>query len=224
MTIANNSLGVQATEAVREAILCGHFKAGQYLTESDLADELGLARVTVRAALQQLATEGLVVQRPYRGCEVRSLSSQDIWELYTLRGALEALAARLAAQRVKTGVCVVEKLEQVFQELERVCHSGDDDMISQLDFELHKTIFDLSGHQLLKNHYHIIEQQVRLCIASSNALVPTGGEILEQHEPLVIAVRNGDAEEAERIALIHNFGEGEKLRKYAVADEEKGSR
>jgi DNA-binding GntR family transcriptional regulator len=61
---------------------------------------MDLSRGTVRAALHRLVTEGLVVQRPYAGWEVASLTSRDAWELYALRGALEALAARLAAENM----------------------------------------------------------------------------------------------------------------------------
>lgn len=223
LNIAKKSLGVQATDAVREAILCGRFKAGQRLTEASLAEELDLARVTIRSALQQLAAEGLVVQRPYRGCEVRKLSSQDIWELYTLRGALEALAARLAAQCMQSGKASSENLDRALHKLEKFCHSSEADLISQVDFALHKSVIDLSGHGLLKNQYQLIEQQVRLCIASSNALITNADEILKQHKPLVLAIKNGDADAAAEIAMNHNIAEGEVLRQYALTQEAKQS-
>ena len=100
--IEKRSLNNAAADQLRQVIVTGAVAPGVRLTEVALAVRMNLSRGTIRAALQRLVTEGLVVQRPYAGWEVASLTSRDAWELYTLRGAFEALAARLAAENIDT--------------------------------------------------------------------------------------------------------------------------
>ena len=101
--IVRRSLEAQAADVLRDRIVSGRIPNGARLTETALATDLGLSRGPVRAALQQLSNEQLVVQRPYAGWEVRRLRRKDIWEISTLRSALEGLAARLATHPQRVG-------------------------------------------------------------------------------------------------------------------------
>ncbi|MBI5105825.1 MAG: GntR family transcriptional regulator, partial [Solirubrobacterales bacterium] len=85
--------------ALRELILDGRLDAGTRLVEADLADEHGVARHTVRAALRTLADEGLVTIAPHKGARVAGLDAEDVVALYELRTALEVEAAHLALAR-----------------------------------------------------------------------------------------------------------------------------
>jgi DNA-binding GntR family transcriptional regulator len=87
------------TNAIRREILDGELVGGQRLVEQELTARHGVARHTLRAALRELAAEGLVRIEPNRGARVARLSAQDIIELYELRTALEVEAARLALER-----------------------------------------------------------------------------------------------------------------------------
>jgi len=98
--VLKRSAEAQATEILREQILTGHIRTGARLTEVRLAAELKVSRATVRTALHQLTVEGLIVQTPYTGWSVMTLTAHDAWELYTLRASLEGLAARLAARSI----------------------------------------------------------------------------------------------------------------------------
>jgi DNA-binding GntR family transcriptional regulator len=87
------------TNALRREILDGERPGGQRLVEQELTARYGVARHTLRAALRELASEGLVRIEPNRGARVARLSAADIIELYELRTALEVEAARLALER-----------------------------------------------------------------------------------------------------------------------------
>ena len=91
---------IQALSTLREAIISGRIPQGSRITELELSESMGVSRATVRSALQQLATEGLTVLKRYAGWSVTTLSAADVWELYTLRSALERLAARIIAERM----------------------------------------------------------------------------------------------------------------------------
>ena len=86
-------------EALRKEILDGERPGGQRLVEQELTARYGVARHTLRAALRELASEGLVRIEPNRGARVTRLSAEEIVELYELRTALEVEAARLALER-----------------------------------------------------------------------------------------------------------------------------
>ena len=87
----------QVAEVLRAAITTGRFAPGQRLVEKDLCELTGVSRASVREALRQLESEGLIQTLPNRGPLVSRLSTQDAASIYQVRGALEALAAQLFA-------------------------------------------------------------------------------------------------------------------------------
>src|ERR1700761_5637627 len=86
-------------EALRSAILAGQFEAGERLHEIKLTARLGASRTPVRAALQKLASEGLLDYTPNRGYTLRDFSISEVINAYEVRAVLEGLAARLSAER-----------------------------------------------------------------------------------------------------------------------------
>lgn len=203
---------VQAAEALRDAIVAGRIAPGSRITESQLATQMNLSRASVRAALHQLAKEGLTSLKPYTGWTVVALSANDVWELYTLRSSLERLAARLL---VESGdVEKTSTFASAYLALTGACAQGDEAAIAEADFALHKALIQQSGHGRLSTQYETIERQIRMCIKSSDALVESPAAILEQHRPLAEAVLAGRADEAAQWAEMHNLIEGAKLREH----------
>jgi len=84
---------------VRRAIIRGDYPPGQRLTEDALADEYGVSRIPIREALRVLASEGFIRVQPYYGTFVAELTPEQAADLLAVRGALEPLAAGLAAER-----------------------------------------------------------------------------------------------------------------------------
>jgi len=196
-TINKQSLEAQAADLLRRQILRGKLRAGQRLLETPIADDLGLSRGTIRAALRRLIEEGLICHVPYTGYQVIELSDHDLWELYTLRGALESLGTRLAALRIEERG--IAQLRAAFAQLVAAAEAGDHDRADRLDRELHKLIVRLSGHERLLEHYVRVENQFRVYIALSNREVDAR-EICESHRELVDSICAGDSERAERLA------------------------
>ena len=196
-TINRQSLESQAVDLLRRQILSGELAAGERLLETPIAERLGLSRGTIRAALRRLIEEGLVCHVPYTGYQVIDLSEHDLWELYTLRSALESLATRLAALRIEEQGA--RELRAVFGELMAAAEAEDHETADRLDRELHKLIVRLSGHERLSDHYMRVENQFRVYIALSNREVDAR-EICESHRELVESICAGDAERAEKLA------------------------
>lgn len=199
----------KATDALRDSIVTGMIAPGSRITEIRLSEEMKLSRATIRTALHQLATEGLISLVPYTGWTVVPLTSQDVWELYTLRSSLERLAAQLAAKTIDKAQSAT--LARAFGALVKECGRGNRNQIAEADFALHKAIIALAGHRRLGSQYRVIGQQIRMYIRSSDALIMRPSIIVDQHKPIVDAILAGDAEEAGRLSEEHNLTEGEKL-------------
>lgn len=208
-TITKRSLDKQAADILRSQIVNGAFASGSRLLEAELSKQLNLSRGTVRAALNDLVRDGLVKQTAYTKWVVAEISANDAWELFTLRSALEGLGARLAASRMSEDGR--KRLEKAFEEMEAAARLGKWSALTDADFMLHKTIIQIARHERLAEQYRLIEQQIRVLIRTSNALVPTVDEVVAQHQPMVAAIIVGDATHAEKLARDHNLDEGDVL-------------
>ena len=98
---ANGPLRERVFRALRSAILGGQLITGDRITEADLSEALNVSRTPLREAFRGLEVEGLVAVADQRGVVVRGLSAQDFLEIYEIRAALDVLAARRAAERIK---------------------------------------------------------------------------------------------------------------------------
>lgn len=196
--ISKRSLESQAADLLREDIVNGNLTPGTRLVETTLAKEYGLSRGTIRIALHQLGTEGLVTQIPYAGWSVTELNDQDLWELYTLRATLEGMAARLAAERISEEGA--ERLREAYEQLLTLCELGDLKAITRADLDLHKLIIDLSSHSRLAIQYQLVENQFLAYIAAANREFEPESVGLS-HAALVEAICAGESDEAEAEAI-----------------------
>lgn len=101
MSKIQDSEGLQGRDAYARLVAeigAGLLRPGDRLTETDLAERLGLSRTPVREAIRQLESDGLVTHVPRLGAVVRTLDLAEITELYEMRAVLEGTAARFAAR------------------------------------------------------------------------------------------------------------------------------
>src|SRR5690625_3205164 len=111
--ISRESLQSRAKDAIVQAILNGLFMPGERVIETKIAKGLKLSRSTVRAAIQALIQEGLLVQQQYRGTIVMPLSATGAEELETMREALEGLAVRRAVEHATNDE--IEELQRRYE-------------------------------------------------------------------------------------------------------------
>jgi DNA-binding GntR family transcriptional regulator len=208
------SLNVQATSVLRERILSGDLAPGARVVEVELAEELGISRGTLRAALQQLSFEGLVVQKAFRSTYVASLTSGDVYEIYTLRNALEAMATRISAERITNEGRA--RLDAVIEATAAAVRSGSFPKVIEADYAFHRCVFEMTRHERLQAHYRMIEPQTRLYMrmfASLNAATLNYDlpQILAIHRDYAEAIKAGDAARAQSLANDHNTVDGERI-------------
>ena len=89
---------------LRQAILRGELKPGERLMEIKLANKLGVSRTPIREAIRKLELEGLVLIIPRRGAEVAQITEKSLRDVLEVRRSLEALAVRLACERMQAQI------------------------------------------------------------------------------------------------------------------------
>lgn len=201
----------RAADQIRAHILSGVLPAGERLLETQLSEELEVSRGTVRSALAQLANEGLVQQVAFTRWEVSGASVSDAWEIYTLRGVLEGLGARLAAANVTEADG--KRLRAIAGDLQRAIRDRRFEEAIGIDFDLHTAIVELARHRRLAEQHRFILQQVRFHMVQSGFLPDDYDELIAAHKALIEAVVAGDADRAEKLARSHNDAEVKQLAK-----------
>jgi DNA-binding GntR family transcriptional regulator len=188
-----------ALAALRQAILTGDVAPGQRLVEEELASMLGVTRASLRAALIDLAAEGLVERVPNRGARVRVVSLAEAVAITECRMALEALCAGKAAQNVTDEEA--GQLRELGKNLTRAVADGNPLKYSELNRELHRRVGVISRQAvavslLERLHAQIVRHQFQL------ALRPGRPETsLAEHLAILNAIadrRPDDAEQATR--------------------------
>lgn len=202
MKIIKQSLEELAATYLRTKILDGKFEMGTKLVESTLAKDLELSRSTIRMALNTLAHEGLVIQKPYVGWHVIDLTEGDLLELYDLRVALETRAAWLAAERInEEGRLRLRELMNHYLEIGRSDEATGYE-ISKIDLALHTLIIELSDNQRFNQIYQNIANQILIYFNIDHWDHDTK-DSAESHIPLVEAICNGESETAKTLAGEH---------------------
>src|ERR671932_2463042 len=125
------NLREQIKDVILQRIVSQAYPPGSRLVETRIAQELRVSQAPVREALRDLEQLGCVAHEPFRGCSVRALSVEDLLEAFPVRAALEALACRLAAERITARE--LGRLETQIAEMRAAYERGDVHAQSQAD-------------------------------------------------------------------------------------------
>lgn len=195
LKVERQNLAQQAAARLREAIIAGDFAPGDRLTEVSVAEALSVSCGTLRAGLAQLEVDGFVVRERYSAWRVASLEASDIWESYTLRAALESMAARLVAERIDPSIR--DDLQRRLQSLSKAKTAS---ARAERDLALHLAIVEHAGHRQLSEIYQRTLNRFRWIYALSEASEPARVDLVDWHDPLVSAICAGEPDEAARLA------------------------
>jgi DNA-binding GntR family transcriptional regulator len=203
MTEANleREPAVPVVDAIRAAIADGEFVPNQRLVEADLSERFRASRATVRTALVQLASEGLVERVQNRGARVRAVSLAEAIEITEVRMALEGLCAAKAAERLTDDDR--GRLRDIGEAMRAAVASGDLLGYSELNRRLHRLILELAGQAtanaiLERLRGQSVRHQFQLAMHPGRPSVS-----LPQHLEIIEALCAGDAEAAEAAMRRH---------------------
>ncbi len=193
-------LSEQIKEQLIEDIFHRKFKPGDRIIESAMARDLNVSQASVREALRSLIAMGFLESEPFKGITVRSFTSKDLWEVYTVRIALESLAARMAAERI-----TAEELANLEKIVEKMIAAGEERNIhkrTRLNIEFHEKIAQASGNRLILQ----LLQYMRFgswSIITGNLSQMDPVSIASRHRILIEALRSHDPEKAAQVAREH---------------------
>lgn len=210
----NASQTVKALLALRDLLLSGELAAGARLSEVWAVDRLGVSRTPVRAALARLEEEGLLQALPSGGYAVREFTEQEVFDAIEIRGTLEGLAARLAAERQADPQAVaamsraVERTEDILAKTQ--LDPEDFAAFVGLNGEFHIALVEASGSRTLARQ---LERAVALPFASPSGFVRAQSKIPEarliltlahdHHRCVLEAIEQGQGERAEALMREH---------------------
>ncbi len=192
-------LGSRVAEALRRAILGGHYKSGDRLVEDRLSEEFKVSRVPVREALKTLAAEGLVDLLPRRGARVAGRSPEFALELVEVRATLEGLNARLAARRHDPAV--IAKLRDVLARGIAAAKSGSAVELARLNGEYHELLAIAGNNRVLQDTVRSLRERTEIVFfRNSTERAP---EDWREHSAILSAIVDGDEELAALLATRH---------------------
>jgi GntR family transcriptional regulator of vanillate catabolism len=211
---SDDSQTLRALLEMRELIVCGEFRAGERIPEIPLAARLRVSRTPLRMVLGRLEQEGLVAARPTGGYVVSEFTVRDIRDGIEIRGTLEGLGEKLAAERrARQGELLeIRKCLTATDRLLQRWTSGTDSLsrFIVLNARFHSQVIDLAKSPMLRR---AMERAVALPFASPNAFLighalKKGREIVElsqvHHRSIVDAIANHEPGRAEAMAREHS--------------------
>jgi DNA-binding GntR family transcriptional regulator len=194
------TLRQRATMYVRDLVIQGELAGGQHIVETRLAEELGVSRATLREALRPLELEGLLVGDGRGHLLVRSLSTDEIAEVFDVRTALETLAASRLAERADRAIAIAAlrgSLEALRDE--------DNDFAAQIaaDLRFHEHLCELTGNATLLRSWRQLIGQIEMIIIAAGPVLASPRMRYEGHVAIVDAIESGDVEDVRAIVAAH---------------------
>jgi len=184
-------------ERLRSEIINGSLPPGVRIIERKWALKFGVAQGSIREAIHILAQDGFVTKESGRSARVIHLSEEDVARLYELRGAIEGLAARLAAAAQPD----LTALQATVDAMRQSAIAGSFDGLLDSDLRFHLELCKISGNTYLLEHARRILLPffafVRMRVAASGQETSAWDKDLEAHQRIILLLREGEGEVAE---------------------------
>lgn len=195
MTLTHITLEPDLVERVYDALLNsiteGTLAPGTRLAQEELAEQLNVSRQPVLQALRLLKKDGFVVDAGKRGVMVTSIDASGIAQVYQLRGALDALAARLAAER-KANIDhgLIERGRSIAA-------------LVETDIAFHNAIYEASGNTLIAESANRHWAHIRRAMISVLFTAGVRESVWDEHAAILDAISAGEGATAERLTREH---------------------
>ena len=185
-----------------DAILSGEMGPGRRYTQEALAERLGVSRQPVLQALRLLRLQGLIVDTPNRrGICVAPLDARFVSHLYQLRAALDAAAARAAAERPRPELRALG--ERIIEEGIVATHDGDLHRLVQADLQFHSFVYEAADNPLLletaRQYWHHTRRAMTAYVRRAGQM----SAVWAEHRAILDAIVAGHAQYAAKLSHDH---------------------
>jgi DNA-binding GntR family transcriptional regulator len=202
---ASPDLVERVYRSLLDAITAGSLAPGQRVTQEEIAQQLAVSRQPVLQALRLLKKDGFLQDAHGRGLQVAPLDAQRVRELYQVRGALDALAARLAAQRrFRMAPALLRAGRRA---------AGGDDVMAMIDADLafHNALYEAAGNPLIGETARLHWHHLRRVMGAVLQQMGQREAVWAEHEAIARAIAKGDADTAARLIEAHGQHASEAL-------------
>lgn len=195
----DTSLGEFVHEWLRDAIRDGRYQPGERIREAEVAVRLNVSRTPVREAFRRLQADGLLVLTPWRGAEVAQLDRNQVVELYAMRRALEGTAAGLAADHATDA-----EIDHLFDLIKQdKAAEGDPTRQLEINRAFHQALYAAAHNRYLLKALNALADSLALLKSTTYEVPGRAAAALGEHDTIAKAIRNRDAEGAERETRAH---------------------
>ena len=186
---------------IKERILEGTYKPSQKLVESQLSQEIGVSRNTIKKALLMLSRENLIELENNKGATIKSYTMEEIVNYLQIRLVLESLVARNAVNKITDAEILA--LEQILEQMKNHLGENEFDHYSQLNKRFHEIIYKASGNPQAVEIINTINNQLGR-INFRSLLVPgRSQESIQEHTNIFEAIKNRNELEASKAVEEH---------------------
>lgn len=200
MSFDRQCMSDRIRDTLTSKIFDGKLLPGDRLVELEIAREFDTSQTPVREALRELESLGLVESASYRGTRVRAISDREMVEAYTVRGALEQLAAELAAPQLQGNV---SSIRESLNGIHEAARTGDIEGYAKHNLDFHRAIVLASNNQILIQSWERLsfEARVRLHLRSRPEAYLV--DRAREHDAPLEALESGDGVTAGRLLREH---------------------
>lgn len=187
----------QVYRSLHDAISAGMLAPGERIVQEEIAQRFAVSRQPVLQALRLLKQDGLLQDAPGRGLQVAALDAASLEQVYQVRGALDALAARLAAER---GAALDSRL------IERGRKAAAGRSVAAMidaDHAFHRAIYAAAGNPLIERSAQLHWSHARRAMGATLQRSTLRDTVWDEHEAIAAAIAAGDAQRAEQLMHAH---------------------
>ncbi len=199
--VAQPSLRDMVADRIRDSVISGRFQPGQRLVERELCELTGVSRTSIREALRELVSEGLITSLPNKGPIVSIVSIETAESIYQVRGLLEGLAARLFATRASDSA--IRALEHAVNELEHVYRNYSSGAFLSAKARFYEILLEGSGNEIAAAMLRTMHARISLLRATSLSNSARATASMAEIRALLKAIKARDGEGAWRACVEH---------------------
>lgn len=198
-----HSLSGRVFHKLRDDILDGKYQKNDELRETAIGQEMGVSRTPVREALRQLELEGLVRIVPNKGAYVTGISIKDVRDIYIIRSKLEGVCARWATEYITPEQ--IDHMEEIILLSEYHSQKAEEEskQVTVLDGKFHDILYEASNSRILEHMLSDFHRYVRMARKTSVGSKLRAQKSVEEHRGILEAIKEKDADKAEKLANDH---------------------
>ena len=191
----------QVVHQLRHAITSGLFRPGDRLIERELCAQLGVSRTSLREALRQLESDGLVTALPYKGIVVSSLTPEEARQVYQVRAVIEGLAGRLFAEQATPSQCT--QLTTAMQAIEAALAEGNLAHLVEAKAHFYHLLLSGCGNQQAMQVLQSLHDRIAFLRTLTLAQPGRAAQSVAEMRQILVAILARDGRQAEQACIQH---------------------